>query len=552
MSESDTLRVIAAQANIDHFPVLDRAADELDRLFTADDDRLDQGALANTILRDPGLTLHLLAKVNGIPHRHLGSPVGAVRHATMMLGLDRMRRLHLGRPRLSDVATPETRPRLLEIYSRAHHAAVQAAGWAGRRADMNPGEVYVAALLHRLGWFYLWLNKPERAAATATALSAAPDRPAEEVEEEQLGYRVEALTRELLASWGLPPFLTESVDPDLETNRRIRGIRVADRLAFSVDWNWYDTGVSTLLWEVAEFLQIPYSRAAAVVHADAALAARAWRTYGVIPAAAMLLDTGHPRVVAPPQESDPLLEDHGLSSTSYADAASAVSRGPDPDDLDAAARRFLDGRKEEQEAAESIDLAENGAEKGPIFFDDHTEPEAEGEGAGQDEAVERLLKAIDGSHTLPDAMHLVLEGLHHHVGLERVVFAMLNPDRSALRARATLGGHGTEELARESLAMEPPHLFSKLMEEPRALWSNPDNADELAPYLPPALADKLDTRNFMAMSVFVHDRPVGLFYGDCAGQDCRLDVEQYTLFRQLCERAGLAMTELSARSKKRG
>jgi|GEM_PF-2101865 len=548
MSESDTVRVITAQANIDHFPVLDRTVDELDRLFAADDDHLDQGALANTLLRDPGLTLHLLAKVNGIPHRHLGSPVGAVRHATMMLGLDRMRRLHQGRPRLSDVATPQARPKLLDIYSRAHHAAVQAAGWAGRRADMNPGEVYVAALLHRLGWMYLWLNKPESAAAAATALSAAPDRPAEEVEEEQLGYRVGALTRELLTSWGLPPFMAESVDPELETNRRIRGIRVADRLAFTVDWNWYDVPVSTLLWEVAEFLQIPYSRAAAAVHADAALAARAWRTYGVVPAAAMLLDTGTPRVVAPPRESDPLLEDHGLSSTSYADAASAVSRGPNPEDLDAAARRFLDGRKEDKAATGSIDLSEDGTEKGAIFFDDQTEPEPEAEAEAA--VVERLLQSIDGSHTLPDAMHLVLEGLHHHVGLERVVFAMLNPDRSALRARATLGGHGTEELARESLAMEPPHLFSKLMEEPRALWCNPDNADELVPYLPPALADKLDTKNFMAMSIFVHDRPVGLFYGDCGGQDCRLDVEQYTLFRQLCERAALAMTELSSRSKK--
>ncbi|SFD70540.1 HDOD domain-containing protein [Thiohalospira halophila DSM 15071] len=550
MSEADTLRMTIARADIEQFPVLDRAADELDRLFERDDDHLDQGALANTILRDPGLTLHLLVKVNGIPHRHLGSPVGAVQHATMMLGLDRMRRLHQGRPRLSDVATPQAHSRLLESYSRAHHAAVQSAGWAGRRADMNPGEVYVAALLHRLGWFYLWLNKPERAAAVATALSATPDRPPEEIEAEQLGYRVTALTRDLLTRWGLPPFLAESVDPDREADRRIRGIRVADRLAFSVDWNWYDTPISALLWEVAEFLQIPYSRAASIVHGDAALAARAWRTYGVVPDAAMLLDTGHPRVVAPPQESDPLLEDHGLSSTSYADAASAVSRGPDPDELDAAARRFLDGGKEEQEADESIDLAESEAEKGPIFFDDQTEPEAGT--AGQHEAVERLFESIDGSHTLPDAMHLVLEGLHHHVGLERVVFAMLNPDRSALRARATLGGHGTEELARESLAMEPPHLFSKLMEEPRALWCNPDNAEELAPYLPQALAGKLDTKNFMAMSVFVHDRPVGLFYGDCAGQDCRLDVEQYTLFRQLCDRAALAMTELSAHSKEPG
>ncbi|MFP4130489.1 MAG: HDOD domain-containing protein [Thiohalospira sp.] len=550
MSESDTLRVMTARASIDHFPVLDRAAEELDRIFAADDDRLDQGALASTILRDPGLTLHLLAKVNSIPHRHLGSPVGAVQHATMMLGLDRMRRLHQGRPRLSDIATPGVQPRLLTIYSRAHHAAVQAAGWAGRRADMNPGEVYAAALLHRLGWMHLWLTKPERAADTASAIAAAPDRPESEVEAEQLGYRMEALTRELLTQWGLPPFLAESVDPDAKTNRRTRGIRVADRLAFTVDWNWYDTPVSSLLWEVAEFLQVPYSRAAAAVHADAALAARAWRTYGVVPAAGMLLDTGPPRVVAPPEEADPLLEDQGLSSTSYAEAASAVAVAPDPEELDATARRFLDGRKEAEEPAERIDLADNGAEKGPIYFDDETEPVPEGGAAGEAAAVERLLDAIDGSHTLPDAMHLVLEGLHHHVGLERVVFAMLNPDRSALRARATLGGHGTEELARESLAMEPPHLFSKLMEAPRALWCNPDNADELAPYLPPALADKLDTKNFMAMSVFVHDRPVGLFYGDCAGRDCRLDVEQYALFRQLCERAGLAMTELSARSKR--
>ena len=549
MSESDALRGALARADIDHFPVLDRAADDLDRLFEQDDDRLDQGALASTILRDPGLTLHLLAKVNGIQHRHLGSPVGAVQQATMMLGLDRIRRLHQGRPRLSQVATRQAHTRLLELYSRAHHAAVQAAGWAGRRADMNPGEVYAAALLQRLGWMFLWQNQPERAATTASAIAAAPDHPAAEVETEQLGYRMETLSRELLTRWNLPPFLAESVDPDRETDRRIRGIRVADRLAFTVDWNWYDTSVSALLWEVAEVLQAPYSRAASAVHADAALAARAWRTYGIVPAAAMLLDTGTPRVVAPPEEADPLLEDRGLSSTTYADAASAVSRAPDPEALDQAARHFLDRGNTPSPAEGSIELADKGSETGAIFFDDKTEPSAGGGADNAANAIERLLESIDNTHTLPDAMHLVLEGLHHHVGLERVVFAMLNPDRSALRARATLGNHDVAELARESLAMEPPHLFSKLMEAPHALWCNADNADDLAPYLPAALADKLDTRNFMAMSVFVHDRPVGLFYGDCAGLDCRLDVEQYNLFRQLCQRAATAMTELSAHSR---
>lgn len=574
MPENDKARELADGFDLLAFPVLEYSAQTLDRLFRRDIENVDIGALGNAILLDPGLTLRLLARANAIPHKHLSTPLGAVQHAVMMLGLERVRALYRDQPRLSDHLADEPRRRLLDLYSRAHHAAVQATGWAQRRADMNPGEVYVAALLQRLGWMVLWLERPEDAATTEACLreeaTADEPRPPEAVEEACLGFTTAGIGRALTARWTLPPLLEAVLDPAEASQPRVQAIRIADRLAFSVDWNWYTSSVTGLLWEVARFLHAPYHRAANAVHCDAALAARAWRAYDTLPAATALLDPGEPAIAEPPAELDPLTRDASIAVDTYALAARAYTPPIRERDLGEEVNREIEVRPEipeeavrhtlnvrEQAAASpgsTLEVREHpGQAPGPA---DDQRPEAAFSGPEDARThtpppgispsrVEQLIQTIDSCLTLPDAMHQVLHGLHHYVGLRRVVFAMLTPDRTRLRARATLGSHDVESLGSAHVEMDEPHLFSKLMEEPQAVWCHEGNRELLLPALPEMLRDQLDTHQFMAMSVFVNQRPVGLFYGDGGGEPVALEETHYALFQRLCGHAAVALTALS-------
>lgn len=574
MPENDKARELADRFDLLTFPVLEHSAASLERLFRRDSLDVDIGELGRVILLDPGLTLSLLARANAIPHGHLSSPLGAVQHAVMMLGLDRVRALYREQPLFSDRITDEPRRRLLDLYSRAHHAAVQATGWAQRRADMNPGEVYVAALLQRLGWMVLWLEHPEDAALTETTLreeSTHPEpRSREEIERAHLGFTTDDLGRALTARWTLPPLLEAVLDPEEAKQPRVQAIRLADRLAFTVDWNWYETPVAELIWEVARFLHAPYHRAANAVHCDAALAARAWRAYETLPAAVALPDPGEPAIADAPAELDPLTRDASLAVDAYALAAreytppvrareldEAVNREIEvqPEVSAEAVQRSLAVREQAPEPAHGTLEVRSGDEEetGPAVVRRPETPFTGPEDARTHEPppgidllrVEQLIRTIDSCLTLPDTMHQVLHGLHHYAGLRRVVFAMLTPDRALLRARATLGSHGVESLGAASVEMDRPHLFSTLMEAPQAVWCHADNREQLLPALPENLLEQLDTHQFMAMSVFVNKRPVGLFYGDSGGEPAALEETHYALFQRLCGHAAVALTALS-------
>ena len=50
---------------------------------------------------------------------------------------------------------------------------------------------------------------------------------------------------------------------------------------------------------------------------------------------------------------------------------------------------------------------------------------------------------------------------------------------------------------------------------------------------------------FFAMSVFVHGKPVGLFYADREYGECSLDEHSYIEFKKLCVRAADGLGHLA-------
>lgn len=132
----------------------------------------------------------------------------------------------------------------------------------------------------------------------------------------------------------------------------------------------------------------------------------------------------------------------------------------------------------------------------------------------------------------------VMRRIRVQTGAARVVFAMLNKDRSRLRTRLALGGNADDGLRRLDLDLSQRNLFSALMGKPQSLWLNQRNARQYQGYLPVSLRQMLAPEGAYMMSLFVGNRPLGLMLGDGSG----LSDQGYRHFRDLCHEATGTLT----------
>lgn len=141
--------------------------------------------------------------------------------------------------------------------------------------------------------------------------------------------------------------------------------------------------------------------------------------------------------------------------------------------------------------------------------------------------------ASDLHSTMADVMRRIRE----QTGSTRVIFAMLNQDRSRLRTRLALGGKPEDGLRKLDLDLGQKNLFAALMIKPQSLWLSRDNAKTYQGYLPPALRRLLGPQGAYMMSLFVGDKPLGLLYGDGSP----LSEQGYQRFRDLCLEASTVL-----------
>jgi HD-like signal output (HDOD) protein len=161
------------------------------------------------------------------------------------------------------------------------------------------------------------------------------------------------------------------------------------------------------------------------------------------------------------------------------------------------------------------------------------------------EVMEAIASKLEGSLTLHDLMVLVMRGMRDGIGLRRIVFALLTQDRSELKAKYTFGAEEGSLLKAFSFNMRDKHLFTALMGKPQAIWMSGDNRVKYAAYLTADILKTTDGHEFFAMSLSVHGKMVGLFYGDRAGSGQRLDTASFEKFKALCTEAANSMVQLA-------
>lgn len=469
-------------------PVLRRTVADLDLLYRQEDP-FEQ--LSEFILRDPGVATMLFSTANSIHHQHFSMPLTTVEHAAMMLGLNRMETIHRELPVIDPAECDERELMLVRIYSRAWHASCQAMIWSRLRIDMVPGEVSLATLLYGVGEMAMWRFQPARAAEIEGMIKDEDEQSQESIQRQELGFSYKELSAALADEWKLPLLVHESLNPENLARPRIRIMLLALQVARLAERGWYTAGMSSVIEEVACLLHTPRAEMIGIVHRAAVGAARAYRTFGVPQAAARLVTTPAPIAAA---------------GTARAAPAAGLCIAPPP-------RRRPDAKPSPR----------------PEIFR---------------QTLQRLEQIQDLQPTVPTIVRQALRGIHEGIGLHRALYASLSPDGESLKVRAACCER-EDGLGRSSLALQPPNLFTRMMERPMSIWVNDANRGKLRYLLPAGLLELLDCDSFFACSIFLDGSPEGLFYCDCHQAPELLSEERYRMFRRLCDSAADAMKRIA-------
>lgn len=456
-------------------PVLRRTIVELGRL-AAKVEQVTPGQIAAIVLHDPLMTLKVLRLVNGASRSRLSHEIMTVETAVMMLGVGPFFNRHANLKSIEQHLSPVNGalPELMRVLSRAHHAAWQARDWAILHADMKSEELYIAALLYDLGELALWAYAPDQAMRALKQLRRKKISLAE-AGKEVLGFELGELQLALAEAWNWPEMMQTAMRAEATSNTRMQGVVLANALARRVETGWYDAQLPASYEAIAGMLRLPLNDTVSIIHLNAVVSARHWQWYGVPPAATWLpmLPGEWPEEPEEP-EQEPL-----------AKGADGICMMRDPDIL----RQVMDG----------------------------------------------IAAHLDGSLNLQDLMSMALRGMHEGIGLNRVAFALMSADRSVMKARYEIGDEQGSPLRQFQVDMAAPaHLFHRLMAKMQGVWLSQDNRKALEPMIPLGIRRLIGPGDFFAMSVFVHGKPVGLFYADRGHDGGELDEQVYLEFKRLC------------------
>jgi hypothetical protein len=546
------------------FPVLQSTIDSLNALFA--DEGVSYRQLSSVVLSDPGMVVNSIQAANLDQGHRLHQSIQTVDHAFMKLGMERSAQLHKNLPILEELLNNQTetvRRHIMGVYERSHHAAYQAMDLLRRMGEIEPGEVYIATFLTGLGEILVWLNEPEIANQVRGYMRNNEVAP-EEAEQAVLGFTYAQLTQAMVEKMEFSPLLVQLLGREDIDSPRCLGILLGLRLAFLAERGWYREEMVPCLGDIAEFLRQPLEVTISIVHSNAATAARHYQ-YGVPAAAALLpiLDDGSAaRTLEETAERVAKIEFPTLISHQQLDYILELSRQPEFDyemSLVEPGRPQQPGHefavkqpiKEGYDTELIISADEDGDDTYIISFEERDKHmEQEGICPVPDEhsledTIDHLTQQIDQSISMPEIMKLVMEGMHDGLGLTRVAFTMLTPDRKMLKTRAVMSVDDDWDIRHLHIPLEPDNLFSHIMSRPQALWLSDENVDKIWPHVPKDLVSVLHKDGFFAMSIYVKNRPVGLFYADRYNHEHRLNERCYENFKQLCRHASKAMLELS-------
>lgn len=478
-------------------PVFNETARHLSALVQ--DDSRHRTDITNAILQDAGLTARVLRLANSAFYKQTNRhSLSTITRAVLVLGINEIRNICLTVSMIDVLLKADSKEQLAGEMAKAFYAATIARQLAERRGDETPEEVFVAALLYRLGEMAVWCFGGETAARLEHALGE-PGGSKSTAERSVLGFRLTELTAALAERWQLGDLLRESLKPGAEGNSRVKGVVLSNRFA-EVAAQGLDASLpQRLAQEMAEYAGVPLANITNLIRVSSAEAAAVAKSYGAVSAARLIPKIRQAEAAAP-------------------------------------------GAGRKTPAVEAPREVEPPAQEEKI---ETLEPDPQ----LQLKILRELTAVLAEEPDVHSVLEIVLEGMYRGIGMDRAFLALLSPDRKHLKVKFALGAERAALSQRFDVEIDAgyPHIFYEVVEKQKTFWVGSGSTRESKIPLP--IRAVLGTSHFYVAPTVIAGRSIGAFYADRKTSGRELDADSYESFKLFSQQANLA---LEAVTKKKG
>ena len=270
-------------------PVLRRTAADIASLREREDE-LNGRELTAVILHDPIMTVKVLRYLQSHRSKSQVTDITTIDRAIMMIGTTPFFRQFTDQLLIEEGLTvyPQAMEGMMQVMSRARHAAMYALDWSALRNDVNTDEMVVAALLRDLAEMLLWCFAPGQMLEIRDRMRRDPTLRSATAQQEVLSFRIIELQIALVSAWHLPKLLLSLMDESNAEHPRTLCVALAVALARHSANGWSDAALPDDLAAIRDFLTISSDEVWERVRYTALQTAKGWEWYGVPPAAAWL------------------------------------------------------------------------------------------------------------------------------------------------------------------------------------------------------------------------------------------------------------------------
>ena len=289
--------------------------------------------------------------------------------------------------------------------ARAFHAAVQARTIAIRRGLPRPEEVFIAALLTRIGHIAFWCFAGEVGDRLDSEMLNGESE--EQAEIKVLGFGLGRLTLRLSQEWKLSDLLESALLRKNETDPMVQCIKLGCAIAQSSEKGWDCPQIKEIMKDVGNFLHLSGEETAKTLHESAIAAAKTAQSYGAEKSS---------RLVPLPIEATAQLPEQVVEIEAAAGSPEA--------------------NKSNRLVPLPMEATPQLPEQDAVTRHEYPAPDPKIQMSNLRD-LSALVTSGKGDFNL--ALSIILEGIYRGIGMDRVIFTLLTPDRQHLKGKYGLG-----------------------------------------------------------------------------------------------------------------
>jgi HD-like signal output (HDOD) protein len=470
-------------------PVLSNVVSVLNKL--TGDDSAEFKQLAEVILKDPHLTTQILKLANSVQYNPSGSGISTISRAIVILGFRKVRTMCISLMVVDSLLSKEPRERLLATMGKAFCAAVQAKE-IYRHLSQNSTEqeeVFIAGLLFNLGEMVFWAYGGKSADTLDFTLKESMQSSSNTLIEKELGTSFKSLSRELTKAWNLGELLQIALSS--------KGVITKDKLGLQAQAVKFGDALSKLREDQVD------RRAALIQRIAKFIKCKAAYTTDLINDAS--------------EQAVKTAIDFGAAEISY-----LVPKVPIDEPIEVSLNKVSPNKALSKELLPQKASPKEDEKPVKVLTPDLSL---------QLKILRDLSNGRVNSMDMNTIFQTALEGMHHGIGLERMVLAFFNKDH--VKAKYVLG-EGTEawrDTFLFNVGVDERNIFTENIKKSQPVWIKPSYIKSHRFLYNEAVTSVVGVHEAFIGVLKLNNRNVVMFYADRSTTGESLTNEQFESFR---------------------